>query len=158
MTENYLNILEESLEKKLQVMAEIQKYSLLQQEVFRSESVDLDKFDEYVDHKDGLLKRLAVLDDGFETLYGNVSAELRDNREQYAEQIRHLQNLVSRVTEESVAIQAQEARNKKLVEEYFHRERKGIARNRKSSTAAYNYYKSMSGAGGDTSWLYDNKK
>ena len=31
MTENYLALLEESLRKKLQVMAEIQKYNLRQQ-------------------------------------------------------------------------------------------------------------------------------
>lgn len=158
MTENYLNILEESLESKLQVMGEIKKYSLLQQEIFQSQDKDLDKFDEYVDKKDQLLEKLTALDNGFETLYGNVSKELQDNREKYAEQIKRLQELVSRVTEESVTIQAQEARNKKLVEEYFRKERAGIAKNRKSSRAAYDYYKSMSGSAVDTSQLFDNKK
>lgn len=158
MTENYLNILEESLEKKLQVMAEIQKYSLLQQEIFQSQDADIEKFDEYVDKKDTLLGELTALDDGFEVLYRNVSGELQDNREKYAEQIRRLQKLVSRVTEESVMIQAQEARNKKLVEDYFRRERAGIAKSRRSSKAAYDYYKGMSGSGIETSQLYDNKK
>ncbi len=158
MKENYLNILEESLEKKLQIMAEIQKYSLLQQEIFQSQEADLDKFDEYVDKKDRLLRELTALDEGFETLYGNVSRDLQDNRGKYAEQIRRLQELVTRVTESSVTIQAQEARNKKLVEEYFHRERKDIAKNRRSSKAAYDYYKSMSGSAVDTSWLYDSRK
>ena len=158
MTENYLNILEESLEKKLQIMAKIQKYSLLQQEVFQSQDADLDKFDEYVDKKDALPTELTALDNGFETLYGNVSRELQDNREKYSEQIRRLQELVSRVTEESVTIQTQEARNKKLVEDYFRRERAGIAKNRRSSRAAYDYYKSMSGSAVETSYLYDNKK
>ena len=40
MTENYLALLEESLRKKLQVMAEIQKYNLRQQEIFQSGNVD----------------------------------------------------------------------------------------------------------------------
>ena len=158
MTESYLKVLEESLEKKLQIMAKIQKYSLLQQEVFQSQDADLDKFDEYVDKKDALLTELTALDNGFETLYGNVSRELQDNREKYSEQIRRLQELVSRVTEESVTIQTQEARNKKLVEDYFRRERAGIAKNRRSSRAAYDYYKSMSGSAVETSYLYDNKK
>lgn len=158
MTENYLSILEESLEKKLQVMAEIQKYSLLQQEIFQSQEADLDKFDEYVDKKDELLEELGVLDNGFEALYSSVSRQLQDNREKYAEQIRRLQELVTRVTEESVTIQTQEARNKKLVEDYFRRQRAGIAKNRKSSSAAYNYYKNMSGSSVETSYLYDDKK
>ncbi len=158
MTKSYLNILEESLEQKLQIMAEIQKYSVLQQEVFQSQEADLDRFDEYVDKKDVLLQKLTALDSGFEALYRNVSEELKGNREKYADQIRRLQELVSRVTEDSVAIQAQEARNKKLVEDYFRKERTGLAQNRKSSSAAYNYYKSMSGSGAETSQLYDSKK
>lgn len=158
MTGNYLKILEESLEKKLQVMDEIQKYSLLQQEVFQPQNADLEKFDEYVDKKDELLEELTALDNGFETLYREVSGELQDNREKYAEQIGRLQKLVTKVTEASVAIQAQEARNKKLVENYFRRERSGLAQNRKSSKAAYDYYRSMSGSGAETSQLYDNKK
>ena len=158
MTENYLNILEESLEKKLQIMAEIQKYSLLQQEIFQSQEADLDKFDEYVDRKDKLLTELVMLDNGFETLYREVSRELRGNWGKYAEQVRRLQKLVTRVTEGSVTIQTQEARNKKLVEDYFRRERAGIAKKRRSSSAAYNYYKNMSGSAVETSYLYDDKK
>ena len=158
MTENYLNILEESLEKKLQIMAKIQKYSLLQQEIFQSQEADIDKFDEYVDKKDELLEELGALDNGFETLYRSVSGQLQGNREKYAEQIRRLQELVTRVTEGSVTIQTQEARNKKLVEDYFRRQREDIAKNRRSSNAAYNYYKNMSGSTVETSYLYDDKK
>ena len=51
MTGNYLALLEESLRKKLQVMAEIQDYNLRQQRIFQSNEVNLDKFDEYVDEK-----------------------------------------------------------------------------------------------------------
>ncbi len=158
MTENYLNILEESLEKKLQVMAEIQEYSLRQQEIFQAQDVDLDKFDEYVDKKSELLEKLTALDSGFETLYQNVSRELQEDREKYAGQIKRLQELVTKVTEESVTIQTQEARNKKLVEDFFRKERAGIAQNRKSSKAAYDYYKSMSGSGAASSRHYDSRK
>lgn len=158
MTENYLNILEESLQKKLQVMAKIQDYNLRQQEIFRSDNVELDKFDEYVSEKGALIDELTALDNGFETLYEKVSAELKGNREKYAEQIKRLQELVSRVTEESVSIQAQEARNKKLVEDYFRRERTTLGRNRKSSKAAYDYYKNMSRTNVVQPRFMDNKQ
>lgn len=144
MTENYLNVLEESLEKKLQIMAKLQEYNLEQQEIFQAQEVKLEKFDEYVDKKSELIEELAALDSGFETLYRNVSEELQGNREKYAAQIKRLQELVTRVTEESVTIQAQEARNKKLVEDYFRKERSNIAQNRKTSKAAFDYYRSMS--------------
>lgn len=158
MTENYLKVLEESLEKKLQIMAKIQEYNLCQQEIFQGQDVDLGEFDKYVDKKGDLLEELTVLDSGFETLYRNVEQELQDNRQKYAEDIKRLQGLVTRVTEESVRIQAQEARNKKQVEDYFRRERTGIAQNRKNSKAAFDYYKSMSGSDYAPPQFYDNKK
>ncbi len=117
MTGNYLTLLEESLRRKLQVMEEIQKYNMRQQEIFQSGEVDIDKFDEYVAEKGVLIDKLTALDSGFEKLYAKVSEELQGSREQYADQIRTLQGLVTQVTDRSVDIQAQEARNKKLVED-----------------------------------------
>ena len=62
MNENYLNVLEESLQKKLQVMAKIQDYNLRQQEIFRSENVELGKFDEYVAEKGALIDEVTASD------------------------------------------------------------------------------------------------
>lgn len=158
MTENYLKVLEESLEQKLRIMEKIQEYSLRQQEIFQAQDVDLEEYDKCVNQKSALIEEITALDSGFETLYRNVERELQNNRPKYAEQIKRLQGLVASVTEESVTIQAQEARNKKQVEDYFRRERAGIAQNRKNSKAAFDYYKSMSGSGYATPQFYDNKK
>ena len=132
MTENYLVILEESLRRKLQVLEDIQAYNQRQQEIFQADNVDLDQFDSYVDEKGVLIERLNSLDNGFERLYANVAQELSGNREKYGDQIKRLQGLVSKVTEAGIAVQAQEARNKKLIEEYFRRQREGIREGRKS--------------------------
>lgn len=143
MMESYLTLLEESLQKKLQVLDKIQAYNLKQQEIFQAEKAELDKFDDYVAEKGALIEELTSLDNGFETLYERVSEELKDNREKYAEQIKRLQGLVAKVTEESVTIQAQEARNKQLIERFFSRQRSGIKTSRTASKAAYDYYKNM---------------
>ena len=158
MTENYLKVLEESLERKLEIMAKIQECNLCQQEIFQAQDVNLEEYDKFVDQKGALIEELTALDGGFETLYRNVEQELQNNRQKYAAEIKRLQELVTRVTEESVTIQAQEARNKKQVEDYFRKERVGIAQNRKNSKAAFDYYKSMSGSGYASSQFYDNKK
>ena len=47
------------------------------------------------------------------------------------------------MTEKSVAIQAQEARNKNLAENYFAKAREDLKKNRKSSRAALDYYRNM---------------
>lgn len=158
MTENYLVLLEESLKRKLQVMAEIQDYNLRQQEIFQSGQAELDRFDEYVAEKGALIDKLTSLDNGFENLYARVAEELKGNREKYAVQIKKLQALITEVTETGVAIQAQEARNKKLVEDYFRREKEGIRMGRKASKAAVDYYKNMSKSSVVMPMFMDSKK
>ena len=158
MTGNYLTLLEESLRRKLQVMDEIQKYNLRQQEIFQADNVDLERFDEYVEEKGRLIEQLTALDNGFEKLYANVAEELKGNREQYAKQIKTLQGLVTEVTDTSVAIQAQEARNKKQVEAFFVKERKKLHMNRKTSKAAINYYTTMNKSSVIMPQFMDDKK
>lgn len=158
MTQNYLTLLEESLQKKLQVMDEIQQYNLKQQEIFQAEEVDIDRFDEYVEEKGNLIDKLNSLDNGFESLYAKVAKELEGNRDQYKDQIKRLQELVTQVTETSVTIQAQEARNKKLIEDFFQKTRENIRSGRKSSKAAYDYYKNMSKSSVVMPQFMDSKK
>ena len=158
MTENYLMLLEESLKRKLQVMFEIQAYNIRQQEIFQAEEVDTDVFDQTVAEKGELIDKLTSLDNGFERLYEKVAEELRDNRGKYAEQIKTLQELITEVTDTSVTIQAQEARNKKLVEDYFKKEREDIRMNRKTSKAAIDYYRTMNKSAVIMPMLMDQKK
>ena len=145
--ENQLTILSESLDKKLEVLQKIREYNKRQEEIFSAEKVDMSLFDEVV-----------RLDEGFEILYEKLAKELEGNRQRYAAQIRELQAKVAKVTELGVSVQAQEARNKKLVENYFARERAGIGQRRKNAKSAFDYYKSMSGAGYVPPQMYDNKQ
>lgn len=139
-------------------MAEIQAYNLRQQEIFQSGNVDMDRFDEYVEEKGVLIDKVNTLDSGFEKLYAKVAKQLEGNRAQYAAQIKTLQGLVAQVTDTSVAIQAQEARNKKLIEDYFSKQRNGIRDGRKSSKAAINYYKNMNKSSVVMPYFMDSKK
>ena len=91
-------------------------------------------------------------------MYEKLAKELEGNRERYAAQIRELQKKVSKVTELSVSVQAQEARNKKLIENYFAKERANIGQRRKNAKSAFDYYKSMSGNGYVQPQMYDSKK
>ena len=111
----------ESLDKKLEVLQKIREYNKRQEEIFSAEEVDMSLFDDAVEEKQRLIDEVVHLDEGFEIMYEKLARELEGNRERYAAQIRELQKKVSRVTELSVTVQAQEARNKKLIESYFAR-------------------------------------
>lgn len=156
--ENQLSILSECLDKKLQVLQEIREYNARQEQAFKQEQADLESFDDAMEEKERLIEKLTQLDEGFEALFERVSEELKTCREQYAPQIGELQEKVQQVMDLSVSIQAQEARNKKLVENYFSKARTGLKQNRQNSRAAYDYYKNMSGGNMAQSRYMDSKQ
>ena len=157
--ESQLSILQESLVAKRQVLLEIQEYNRKQEAVFTAEEVDMSLFDEAIEEKGRLIERLTQLDDGFETMYQKLARELENNRERYAAQIKVLQEQIREITDLGVSIQAQEARNKSLIENYFSRERKNMHKSLQNSTKAYKFYKNMSSlnAAGNYS-SYDSKQ
>ena len=154
--ENYLEILTDSLKKKSKVLDEIMQYNSDQENLLRQESISLEELDANMELKDGLIQKLVQLDDGFETLYERIKEKLLTQKYQYKAQIGQMQELISQITEKSVSIQAQEARNKGMIENYFARERGQLRQSRQVSKAAYGYYKSMSN--GVSSQLLDQKK
>lgn len=154
-----LSILQESLVAKRQVLLEIQEYNRKQEEVFSSDEVDMSLFDEAIEEKGRLIERLTQLDDGFEVMYQKLARELENNREKYAEQIRMLQQQIKEITDLGVSIQAQEARNKALIESYFSRERKNMRKSLQNSAKAFNFYKNMSGLNAvNNQSSYDSKQ
>ena len=142
--ESQLSILQESLVAKRRVLLEIQEYNRKQEAVFMADEVDMSLFDEAIEEKGRLVQKLTQLDDGFEAMYEKLSRELQDNREKYADQIRVLQQQIKEITDLGISIQAQEARNKSLIEGFFSRERGSMHRSLQNSAKAYNFYKSMS--------------
>lgn len=156
--DNYLEILEDSLKQKSVILDKIMEYNGKQEALLKQEKMSLEDFDFYMDQKDELIEQLNRLDDGFETLYERIRQQLQENKDAHKEQIGRLQRLITQVTEKSVSIQAQETRNKKLVEEYLARERQQLGQDRQTSKAAYDYYKSMSNTGAVMPQFMDQKK
>ena len=139
MMNNSLDILSESLEDKIKLLKEIQEYNKKQELAFSEGEPDIDSFDSAIEEKGVLIERLEKLDEGFEALYERVSDELKKNRTKYADRIKELQDKITIVTELSSTIQAQEARNKKLVETYFNKQRSSVRQGRVGSKVAYDY-------------------
>lgn len=158
MNGQYLTILEESLRKKIHILDEIQRICDYQSELLASESIDYDKYDGYVDDKDICIEQINRLDEGFEQLYNKVREELQSNKSVYAGWINTAKELISQITEKSVAIQAQEQRNKKTLENVFNKERANLGKGKKSVKAAMDYYRSMSKTNVITSQYMDKKK
>lgn len=142
--ENYLQVLEESLRKKVNVLEKIGELNSRQEQILKSNPVQEENFDQSIEEKGILIEELSRLDDGFESLYGNIREQLLAGKERYKQQIEVIQKLIANVTEKSVSIQAQEARNKLLADKFFSDRKQELQKGRKSSKAAMDYYRNMS--------------
>ncbi len=158
--EDYLQLLEESLVKKIRVLERIEEFDLKQKEALSSEDAtpDFDKFDSFIEEKGKLIDELNSLDDGFEALYARVADTLKNDIPGNASKIRKLQGLIREVTDKSVEIQKQEAENKAIIEKYFKSVRGDIGKGRNSLNVAYSYMQSQRGLGGSESLFLDSKK
>lgn len=116
MISNYLQVLEESLRKKLAALDRVESLCVEQEKLLKAPSFSEEAFDASMEEKGALIDELNRLDEGFESLYGHIREELPAQKEKYKTQIAALQQLVKDVTDKSVSIQAQEARNKALME------------------------------------------
>lgn len=158
MIENYLQVLEESLFKKMNVLTLIETLNKEQEEILKHKNISEDKFDETIDRKGELIDDLNKLDEGFEQLYENIHKQLLDNKHIYKPQITKLQTMISDIINRSVSIQVQEARNKKLADTYFMNNRKNLKQGKRSSKVAMDYYKNMNQSQIEAPLFMDQKK
>ena len=158
MSETYLAIMLQSLKKKEQVLDEIIRLNDLQKKQLTDQATPVDDFDKTVEDKSACIDQLDQLESGFEKLYAQVQEELQANKEQYADTIRELQKRIRSVTDKSIMIQAQEARNTDLMMQKFTTVRKHAKDVRANSKAITGYYKTMTHSGYMDSRYMDGKK
>lgn len=156
--ENYLDILEQSLKKKLGVLHQIRTKNEQQRILLLDEELGPEEFEENINSKAALLDELDLLDEGFEEIYGRIQTQLNAGKEKYADQIRRLQDLIREVTAEGSSIQAEEQRNYKLAQKKFESVKKQVREVKASHKAVSQYYRNMTQSGFVDAQFLDNKK
>jgi len=145
MANAYIQALEESLEKKLLILEQIHHKDEEQYSILKETPVRMEDLDRNFEEKSVLVNKLLRLDEGFETVYENVKDELQTNKSLYAAEIGRMQALITKITELSTTIQAEEARNKASMETMFKREKDKIKQQRSGMKAVASYTQSMRG-------------
>lgn len=156
-TVNYLEMLSDSLDKKIAILSELSRLTALQKELASADSFDADEFSGIVERKGSLIDELERLDNGFSLLYNNVKEQLDNNKAAYAEQIKLIQGKISLILDDNAALTVAEESNKKLIESRFASLKKEIHQVRKSRSTAANYYKTMNNIT-DEAYFLDSKK
>lgn len=158
MHNQYMNIMIESLRRKLAILDQILEYSKGQKELLADPNLEPEEFQADVQRKAELIDKLEQLDEGFDSLYQKVKEELQENREQYASEIHQMQELIRCITEQSAEIQVTEARNKACVEAKFASVRKQAKEIRNSHKIVQQYYRNMQKLNYIDPQFMDNKK
>lgn len=115
-------------------------------------------FEKNVADKGEVVEKILRLDEGFNSVFNRIKEELQTNKGKYAKDIEHLKELVASVTDLGVRIQAQELRNKQLVEKRFAQMRKELSQAKRTTSTANAYYKNVNNLNQYESHFLDQKK
>jgi len=158
MNQTYIEIMIQSLRRKMQVLNQIIEANIRQEEILRDNRTDIEEFDKTVEEKAALIEQMQQLDSGFEKLYARVEEELKGSKPDHVEEIKTMKSLIRTITDKSMEIQAQEARNKELMIQRFTYVKDTAKVLRKNSKVATQYYKNMMNLNYVDPQFMDNKK
>lgn len=154
---SYLDLMIDSLNKKVHILEKIEEVNIRQKQIVSDTKFDMEELDATVSDKGRYIEEINKLDDGFETLYERVQEELQNHKTQYTEQISTMQELIRRIVELSISIEADEKRIKAEVDKQFSKVKQAVKETRKNSRAVSNYYKNMTKLDSEPQFM-DKKK
>lgn len=155
---NELQMLIESLKKKIGIMDNILLASKEQEKLANSTEFDSERFDELFDQKDVLLKEMGELDQGFDATFSRIRDELLDNKEKYRDEILQLQQLIRATVDHGAEIAATESRTKDSLGNVMKRQKQDLAKRKVSSKTVMDYYKTSSQLNHVEPFFMDQKK
>lgn len=157
MLKKYLQILDESLDKKINILSEIEKLSREQSDMITGMAA-FEEIDANMDAKMELINQINRMDDGFTAMYENIKTELDDKKEEYSDEIGLLKSKITTVMEKSTSIEAIEARNKAAMEQRFASEHRANSDRISAASAVRDYYNVANRLNVITPQFLDSKK
>lgn len=158
MTENYLQIMTESLEKKLEILDQVYEVNKRQLQASTIRPFDPEAYDVIMDEKGKLIDELNRLDDGFTSTYELVREAVQSDPDRYRDKIQQMQELVREAVDKGVSIEAQEQRNKASMEAALTSRRQELKVRKVTANAATKYYNAVSKLNNVDPQLMDSKK
>lgn len=155
---SYVQMLQDSLDKKCDILRQLQLLSQQQGEILQDEEAEPDAFEKNVQDKEVLIQQLQTLDAGFEQVFSKVEAELQNHKEAYRGNILHMQEKIREITERSASLQVMEKQNKDLATKKFANIRSQARGLRQSGKAVSSYYQNMMKTGAMEPQFMDSKK
>ena len=140
---SYIEIMKDSLVKKIAVLNKISEQNKIQQGLTQAEEFDYDIFEKTLDEKEKLIDEINRLDSGFQSVFDDI---------------KEMQKLIAIITDKSANIMAEEKRNKEAIMNRKDSLKKEVGMARTTNKVAANYYKTMSKLNVLDSQFIDAKK
>ena len=155
ITENYLQIMIDSLLKKIEILKKVSELNEQQSALLDDEEFDGDKSN--MESKAAYIDELNSLDEGFQAVFDRVKEDVEEYKADYKELVIRLQELIREATSLSATIQAQESRNKVRVDIKFRQLKDNAKTAKRSVSMANKYYQNMSRVSSEPQFM-DQKK
>lgn len=152
-TTDYVQILKESLERKLKLLEQIADYNNIQKEICAKEPFAIEEYDEVVTKKSDLADEIEKIDEGFTLVYNRVAEVLKTDKDKYRDDIAAMQGYISEITDMISSIQADERRLFDTAKDKLANRKKDVGVARKSNQMAANYYRSMAGTSSEPQFM-----
>ncbi len=141
-----LDSLESNLNKKSVLLKEISGVLEQQLKLLDTSDMQVEELDLCMEKQGSLTEELESLNEEADSLYeylqkADISAETGN-----ASKIAHIKKLLTQITTDFDNLQEKEQSARRRMEACFQKERKNFGDGRRSSKAALDYYKNMSGA------------
>ncbi len=140
---DYIQILVQSLNKKIVVLDKILDANSRQNQVINAEKFDFDEFDKIYEEKENLIKDLKLLDSGFEKVYNRVREILDVERHLYVNDVKTMQDLIKVIVSKAADVEVSEKRNHEAMTQKNVMFGKQVKNVKLSNKAAAEYYRTM---------------
>ena len=154
----YLDILIQSLRKKLVLLNRIAILSKEQRELLQDEDMTPDAFDLNVRDKDALVQQIVVLDAGFDEVYAHIKDLMERDHAMYEGQLSQMRELIRQIMAKDASIRAEEKRNYELAQRKFASIKTKVREMKASQKMGSSYYKNMMRQKPGEAAFLDNRK
>lgn len=154
----YLDVLIQSLRKKLVLLNRISVLNQDQREILLDEYAAPDAFDINVRDKGDLIDQIVALDAGFDEVYAHIKDLMERDHSAYEDQLDEMRRLIRQVMAEDASVRAEEQRNYKLAEQKFANVKKQVREVKASQKMVNSYYQTMMNQKPGDAMFLDNKK
>lgn len=154
----YLDVLIQSLKKKLLLLNKISVLNQDQRDILEDENADPDAFDINVRDKDRLVEQIVALDTGFDEVYAHIKGLMERDHRAYEEQLEQMRELVRQIMAKDASVRAQEQRNYTLAQRKFASVKSKVREVKASQKMVNSYYQNMMRQSRHGPQFMDNKK